>query len=191
MRLVIDIPDEDYNVILANANLYKEKNWGAAEVCDAIVGGVPFEPDRVLYLCDGHGCPGCEAGTNPDHECKHTTDIAHAKNFEAMTNEATGEVVGYYEKDEHIIAQINFDEDKQKEFADEAAQRIREQIENGELVVKDSLQPVIIHHNGRDFSGYFDISRGILFASYLFEDVAKDFGFTWTEVEEEDENHES
>ena len=191
MRLVIDIPDEDYNVILANANLYKEKNWGAAEVWDAIVGGVPFEPDRVLYLCDGHGCPGCEAGTNPDHECKHTTDIAHAKNFEAMTNEATGEVVGYYEKDEHIIAQINFDEDKQKEFADEAAQRIREQIENGELVVKDSLQPVIIHHNGRDFSGYFDISRGILFASYLFEDVAKDFGFTWTEVEEEDENHES
>ena len=191
MKLVIDIPDEDYNVILANANLYKEKNWGAAEVWDAIVGGVPFESNRVLYLCDGHGCPGCEAGTNPDHECKHTTDIAHAKNFEAMTNEATGEVVGYYEKDEHIIAQINFDEDKQKEFADEAAQRIREQIENGELVVKDSLQPVIIHHNGRDFSGYFDISRGILFASYLFEDVAKDFGFTCTEVEEEDENHES
>ena len=143
---------------------------------------------RILYLCDGQGCPGCEEGTNIDNNCKHTTDIAHAKNFEAMLNEETGEVVGYYEKPEHVVGyQINgykFDEDKQKELADEAAQRIREEIENGELVVKDSLQPVIIHHNGRDFSGYFDTSRGILFASYLFEDVAKDFGFTWTEVEE-------
>ena len=47
MRLVIDIPDEDYNVILANADIYKEKNWGVAEVWDAIVGGIP--------LPKGHG----------------------------------------------------------------------------------------------------------------------------------------
>lgn len=47
MRLVIDIPDEDYNVILENADLYKEKNWGAAEVWDAIVTGIP--------LPKGHG----------------------------------------------------------------------------------------------------------------------------------------
>ena len=47
MRLVIDIPDEDYNVILANADLYKEKNWGVAEVWDAIVTGIP--------LPKGHG----------------------------------------------------------------------------------------------------------------------------------------
>lgn len=191
MKLVIDIPDEDYNVILANADLYKEKNWGVAEVWDAIVGGVPFEPNRVLYLCDGHGCDGCEAKTNEDHHCKHTSDITHARNFEAMTNEETGEVVGYYEKPEHVVAQINFDEDKQKEFADEAAQRIREEIENGELVVKESCRPVIIHHNGRDFNGYFDSSRMLLFGSYLAAEVANDFGFTWTEVEEEDKNHES
>lgn len=149
------------------------------------------QPQRILYLCDGYGCPGCEAGTNPDHECKHTTDIAHAKNFEAMTNEETGEVLGYYEKPEHVIAQINFDKEQQKKFADEAAEKIKEQIESGELVVKESCRPVIIHHNGRDFNGYFDSSRMLLFGSYLAAEVANDFGFTWTEVEEEDENHES
>ena len=142
------------------------------------------EPMRIIYLCDDHGCPGCEAGTNPDHKCKHTTDIAHAKNFEAMLNEETGEVVGYYEKDEHIIAQFNFNKEHQKQFADEAAQRIREEIENGELVVKESCQPVIIHHNGRDFNGYFDRSRNLLFGSYLAAEVANDFGFTWTEVDD-------
>lgn len=47
MRLVINIPDEDYNIILANAEFYKEKHWGAAEVWDAIVGGTP--------LPKGHG----------------------------------------------------------------------------------------------------------------------------------------
>lgn len=47
MKLVIDIPDEDYNVILANADFYKEQHWGAAEVWDAIVGGIP--------LPKGHG----------------------------------------------------------------------------------------------------------------------------------------
>lgn len=137
----------------------------------------------TLYLCDGHGCDGCEEGKNEDKHCQHTSDITHARNFDAVTNE-DGEILGYMEKPEHVIAQINFDEDKQKEFADEAAQRIREEIENGELVVKESCQPVIIHHNGRDFNGYFDRSRNLLFGSYLAAEVANDFGFTWTEVDE-------
>ena len=47
MKLVIDIPDEDYNVILENANIYKEKQWGLPEVWDAIVNGTP--------LPKGHG----------------------------------------------------------------------------------------------------------------------------------------
>ena len=34
----------------------------------------------VLYLCDGKAC-----GPNHDcYDCKHTTDINHAKNFELL-----------------------------------------------------------------------------------------------------------
>lgn len=47
MKIVIDIPDEDYNVILANADFYKEQHWGVAAVWDAIVSGVT--------LPKGHG----------------------------------------------------------------------------------------------------------------------------------------
>lgn len=47
MKIVIDIPDEDYNVILENAEIYKEKHWGAAVVWDAIIKGAP--------LPKGHG----------------------------------------------------------------------------------------------------------------------------------------
>lgn len=165
--------------------------WDTAGVLNAITKIELESPQRIIYLCDNHGCPGCEAGTNPDHECKHTSDIAHAKNFEAMTNEETGEVVGYYEKDEHVIAQINFDKEQQKKFSDEAAQRLRDEIERGDLVLKSEVRPVIIHHNGRDTEGYFDFSRMLLFGSYMTAEMCEEFGFTWTEVEEEDKNHES
>lgn len=47
MKLVIDIPDEDYNVILENANYYIEKHWGLPTVWGAIVSGTP--------LPKGHG----------------------------------------------------------------------------------------------------------------------------------------
>lgn len=47
MKIVIDISDEDYNVICANADFYKANHWGAAEVWDAIVSGV--------ILPKGHG----------------------------------------------------------------------------------------------------------------------------------------
>ena len=47
MKIVIDIPDEDYNVILENAEIYKEKHWGLSTVWDAIVHGIP--------LPKGHG----------------------------------------------------------------------------------------------------------------------------------------
>ena len=44
MKVVIDVPDETYKVILANADFYKEHHWGVAE---AIVNGTP--------LPKGHG----------------------------------------------------------------------------------------------------------------------------------------
>ena len=187
MKRVIEINEDYYEIIKHDVKV----NGSDYKPFVLIANSEPYEePMRIIYLCDDHGCPGCEAGTNPEHECKHTTDIAHAKNFEAMLNEETGEVVGYYEKPEHIIAQFTFNKDKQKEFADEAAQRIREEIENGELIVKNSCRPVIIHHNGRDFEGYYDSSRNLLFGSSLAAEVAEEFGFTWSEIEE-NENQES
>lgn len=35
-----------------------------------------LERNEVLYLCDRRACPECLP------ECKHTTDISHAENFE-------------------------------------------------------------------------------------------------------------
>ena len=60
MQIVIDIDEEDYNVILANADFYKEQHWGVAEVWDAIVGGTPLpkghgrlkDIDKVEQLLD-------------------------------------------------------------------------------------------------------------------------------------------
>ena len=52
MKIVIDISDEDYNVILANAEFYKEQHWGVAEVWDAIVSGTPL-PKGHGRLIDG------------------------------------------------------------------------------------------------------------------------------------------
>jgi hypothetical protein len=46
MKIVIDIPDEDYNVIIANADFYKEQHWGVAEVWDAIVDGTPLPKEH-------------------------------------------------------------------------------------------------------------------------------------------------
>ena len=42
MKVVIDIPDEDYNVILENAGFYIEKHWGLPTVWSAIVNGTPL-----------------------------------------------------------------------------------------------------------------------------------------------------
>lgn len=182
--------DLDHLLLKLDAELNDDARY--IDIADQIRSIIENEPARVLYLCDLCGCKGCEEGQNEDNHCQHTSDIAHATNFDVMKNE-DGEVLGYVEKPERFkpIAQVNFDKEQQKRFSEEAAQRIREEIENGELIVKNSCRPVIIHHNGRDFNGYFDSSRMLLFGSYIAAEVANDFGFTWTEVEEEDNNHES
>lgn len=101
MQIVIDIPDEDYNVILANADLYKEKNWGAAEVWDAIVGGVPLpkghgrliDADKILYFrCSSNVldcpktydfiCQHCEYGVASKFRIDEMNTIIEADNSE-------------------------------------------------------------------------------------------------------------
>lgn len=45
---------------------------------------------KVFYLCDRRACESCNSIA--DGECKHTTDIGHAKNFELIGN-------GFFEKE--------------------------------------------------------------------------------------------
>lgn len=44
MKLIIDIDEQEYKTILANAKLYKDNGWGSADVWDAILNGIPYEP---------------------------------------------------------------------------------------------------------------------------------------------------
>lgn len=186
--------DLDHVLLKLDAELSDDARYIdiADQIRDIIESEPTNEPNRVLYLCDLCGCKGCEEGQNEDNHCQHTSDIAHATNFAVMKNE-DGEVFGYVEKPERFkpIAQINFDEEQLKQFSDEEAQRLRDEIERGELVLKSEVQKVIIHHNGRDTVGYYDRTRELLFGGFLTLDQCEKFGFTWTEVEEEDKNHES
>ena len=44
---------------------------------------------KILYICDGKRCDN----KNGCGECKHTTDITHAKNFKATTVECNGRII--------------------------------------------------------------------------------------------------
>lgn len=52
---------------------------------------------KVLYLCDKNK-PDCEKTNCSEEFCCRTTDVNHAINFEKVTDEVTGEIVGYVEK---------------------------------------------------------------------------------------------
>lgn len=43
---------------------------------------------------------------------------------------------------------------------------------------------IIIEHGGRTFKGYRDAVRGLIFGSYMSEETAKRFGWSWKDVEE-------
>lgn len=52
---------------------------------------------KVCYLCDTNK-PDCEKTNCSEEFCHHTTDVNHAINFEKVTDEVTGEIIGYMEK---------------------------------------------------------------------------------------------
>ena len=89
MKLIIDISDDEYNVIIANSEYYKKQNWGSADVWDAVKNGTPYEErpqgewvDEGQYA-EGHSehaytCKNCktqiiEKPTNliDNRFCKH------------------------------------------------------------------------------------------------------------------------
>ena len=75
MQIVIDIPDDDYNVILENVNFYIEKHWGLPAVWDAIVKGTPLPKghgdliDRDYFIDKYVGCGSVYCEDNSCNEC--------------------------------------------------------------------------------------------------------------------------
>lgn len=96
MKLVIDIPDEDYNIIIANADFYKANHWGVAEVWDAIVSGTPLPKGhgrlidadtldtrcgRCAIDCAGD-CDKCSDNVVSVEDIRRATSIIDADNSE-------------------------------------------------------------------------------------------------------------
>ncbi len=57
---------------------------------------------KVLYLCDKQK-EDCEKTNCSEEFCHHTSDVSHAINFEKIVDTASGEVVGYVEKESEWI----------------------------------------------------------------------------------------
>lgn len=53
---------------------------------------------KVLYLCDKQK-DDCEKTNCSEEFCHHTADVSHAINFKKIVDTASGEVVGYAEKE--------------------------------------------------------------------------------------------
>lgn len=47
--------------------------------------------ENVTYICDGKKCPECST------QCRHTTDISHAKNFKPVMSIDGETILGYEE----------------------------------------------------------------------------------------------
>lgn len=53
---------------------------------------------KVLYLCDKQK-DDCKKTNCSEEFCHHTSDVSHAINFKKIVDTASGEVVGYAEKE--------------------------------------------------------------------------------------------
>lgn len=66
---------------------------------------------KVLYLCNRRQCEGCSYP-----ECKHTTDIFHAKNFVEHYSKEKG--LWYEEVEETVLEEASYDAETPSECAD-------------------------------------------------------------------------
>lgn len=93
MKIVIDI--DEYIIERANKNLPMYASI-VDVIATAIANGTPLPEDGheidITYICDGKKCPECSI------QCRHTTDISHAKNFKPVMS-TDGETILSYEED--------------------------------------------------------------------------------------------
>jgi len=85
---------------------------------------------EILYLCDRKACENCSP------ECRHTTDIYHAVNFEKC------EGGGYWEKDKKPLLVMKTDRLLKKEVIDRIRNDLKQQIEEGLVVVDGSITEI-------------------------------------------------
>lgn len=150
-REVMDTPVTEHREILLGA-------------LDMAIEELEKNPKSVIYLCKYH---------KEGHECKHTTRIEDALNFEEV---APGKWVEVEKIPVNIIP---------ADLADE----LREKIANGEVHLApapvQATVPILIHHSGKTLPGYNDTARKLIFASAISEELAQQFGWTWEEAEEQ------
>lgn len=150
-REVMDTPVTEHREILLGA-------------LDMAIEELEKDPKSVVYLCKYH---------KEGHECKHTSRIEDALNFEEV---APGKFV---EVEKIPVNIIPYD------LADE----LREKIEDGEVYLApapvEATTAIMIHNSGRTFRGFHDKNRHLIFGSYMSEEIAEQFGWTWEEAEEQ------
>ena len=88
---------------------------------------------KVMNLCKQNKSCNVHCKSKKDHYCKRTSDISHAKNFRLVSNGNGKYPIIYEEVDEHVIANVSFDQEQLEKIVDE---QVIEPIKKGELVVK-------------------------------------------------------
>lgn len=76
-NLVFDAVNENLPEIIENFGSDTRKIFANEYIDDRNIWPLKDDVTDVLYLCDGKSC----GDTCPGVECKHTSDISHAKNF--------------------------------------------------------------------------------------------------------------
>lgn len=79
-NLVFDAVNENLPEIIENFGSDTRKIFANEYIDDRNIWPLKDDVTDVLYLCDGKSC----GDTCPGVECKHTSDISHAKNFARM-----------------------------------------------------------------------------------------------------------
>lgn len=91
-ELIFDAVNENLPEIIENFGSDTRKIFANEYIDDRNIWPLENGVADVLYLCDGKSC----GDTCPGVECKHTSDIAHARNF------IKGDYDSYWEKESEI-----------------------------------------------------------------------------------------
>ena len=87
--LIFDAVNENFPSVIAEFGTDTRKIFANEYIDDRNVWQKKKKTADILYLCDGKQC----GDSCPSTECKHTSDISHAKNF------CKGDYDSYWEKE--------------------------------------------------------------------------------------------
>ena len=99
--------------------------------------------DTILYLCDRRTCEKCSP------ECRHTTDITHARNFELGLDGMSWIEVP------QVIAFLEINTLLKKSDIQKIRNNIDEQMQTGVVLLPMGIKPVIASSDGTEHSVKF------------------------------------